>query len=88
MAGKLVPCDRDCDPLEVDGTGVTRVSRLNLDHQRLEPVKDRSVIITNIFSELRSNKGRSQGTGALCPDISPLWQNTKSKERNNSVTGP
>lgn len=24
----------------------------------------------------------------LCHDASPLWQNTKSKERNNSVTGP
>ncbi|WP_281969229.1 alpha/beta hydrolase, partial [Roseovarius nanhaiticus] len=24
----------------------------------------------------------------LCHDVSPLWQNTKSKERNNSVTGP
>ncbi|MET3600722.1 hypothetical protein ABID12_002673 [Martelella mangrovi] len=24
----------------------------------------------------------------LCDDVSPLWQNTKSKERNNSVTGP
>src|SRR6056297_1360651 len=41
-----------------------------------------------LINATRTASARNSGVGFFCHDVSPLWQNTKSKERNNSVTGP
>ena len=41
-----------------------------------------------LVSATRTASARNSGGGVRCHDVSPLRQNTKSKERNNSGTGP